>query len=54
MLHQIILTEVAIGSVMAITVLNVRLWHKADMNGLGSLPCTLTSEPHFAGRKSLL
>jgi len=24
------------------------------MSGLGLLPCKLTPEPHFAGRKSLL
>ena len=29
-------------------------WHNADMSGLGLLPCKLTLERHFAGRKSLL
>jgi hypothetical protein len=33
---------------------NVRLRPKADISGSGLLPCKLTPEPHFAGRKSLL
>jgi hypothetical protein len=31
-----------------------RPWPKADMGGSGLLPCKLTPEPRFAGRKSLL
>ena len=34
--------------------LDVRYWPKVDMSGSGLLPCKLTPEPHFAGRKSLL
>jgi hypothetical protein len=39
---------------MQIAPWNVRFWHKADMGGLGLLPCKLTPEPHFARRKSLM
>jgi len=38
------------GSVAA----NVRFWHKVDMSDSDLLPCKLTTEPHFASRKSLL
>jgi hypothetical protein len=31
--------------------INVRFWLEADIGGSGLLPCKLTPEPHFAGRK---
>jgi hypothetical protein len=39
---------------IGLTLCNVRFWHKADIGGLGLLPCKQTPEPHFARHKSLL